>query len=347
MDFLSPFDAPLFSEEYEFNQVLAVPSSFKQSIILMFKQKTSGQDVVVKCVTDEVEIDILYYVERMRKALEGSIGAQFIRTFSHCKMEDPFDTYKEQIAEFVRDQEEEFGKTIRLPKKKANVPYYRGILMESVPLTFEEAELGKKEAIMLGFELLYTLWIARKEFQFHHGDMHKNNVMFKYVEEERQKERKYVVGGKTFVVRWELVPVIIDFEKSIFGGEPGCETFSFTKEKLSDVRRITEIMDDAGLKREGAFANLYGKVRSDSFIDSRFTPQTIEQILTDPEGVFSSLVLRTNEESATKKMAFCIGCKIREAKHMCESCRVPVCSQACRLKVDACCHGQGSSNYKD
>lgn len=339
--FLSSFDAPLFSEEYEFNQVLAVPSSFKQSIILMFKQKTSGQDVVVKCVTDEVEIDILYYVERMRKALEGSIGAQFIRTFSHCKMDDPFDTYKEQIAEFVRDQEEEFGKTVRLPKKKANVPYYRGILMESVPLAFEEAELGKKEAIMLGFELLYTLWIARKQFQFHHGDLHKNNVMFKYVEEE--KERKYVVGGKTFLVRWELIPVIIDFEKSIFGGE----TFGFAQEKLSDVRRITEIIEDAGLKRTGAFASLFGQVRSDSFVDSRFTPQTIEQILTDPEGVFSSLVLRTNEESTTKKMAFCIGCGIKEATRMCEACKVPVCSQKCRLKVDACCHGQGSSNYKD
>lgn len=342
MDFLSPFDAPLFSEEYEFNQVLAVPMSFKQSIILMFKQKTSGQDIVVKCVTDEVEIDILYYVERMRKALEGSIGAQFIRTFSHCKMEDPFDTYKEQIAEFVRDQQEEFGKTVRLPKKKANVPYYRGILMESVPLTFEEADIGKKEAIMLGFELLYTLWIARKEFQFRHGDMHKNNVMFKYVEEERQKERKYVVGGKTFVVRWELVPVIIDFEKSIFNNPEGIV------ENLSDVRRITEIMDDADLKREGAFGRLFSRVRSDTFVDSRFMPQTIEQILTDPEGVFSSLLWKgEGGESATKKMAFCIGCGIREATRMCESCRVPVCSQKCRLKVDACCHGQGSSNYKD
>jgi hypothetical protein len=312
---------------------MGVLSQKKKSLILEFEHKTTFETVVVKCVTDKSEINICKKVAQMRKKLQGSGAANFINLFSYCKITNPFEEYSIETNEKTNEKIK-----------------YRAIVMESVPIQFKDPVFKTKDAISLGFELLYTIWIARKEFQFYHGDLHKGNVMFK----EAEKERRYKVGGKTFLIDFRYIPVIIDFEKSLFGND---EPQKY--ERLSDVRRITEIMADAfeskNLEPE-SFQALFSKVRNDSFKDDRFTPNTIEEILTDPNGVFSSLVEEKDrgvggDESNLKKLKYCVGCKMAEAILMCNMCGVAVCSKGCWESVDSClkkhARRHGHSNGSD
>jgi hypothetical protein len=339
MNHIIEFDTPLFTDEYEFQKVLAIPPSFKRSLILLFKHKKTRKEVVVKCMQNDDEVVVLHRVEKMRKTLEGTVGAEFIRSHGYCKISDPFVSpdYKYAIALYIQSKEKETKRRIKIPEATSDV--YYAIIMDSVPLSFEQLKeeegFRQEKAIMIGFELLYTLWLARKQFQFFHGDLQASNIMFRDVEEPEKKTRRYVVGGKTFVVKYKYRVVIIDYEKSIFSN---LDDKKF-KENLSDVRRVVrDIMDgELGVDREGAFLNLYDLVGREGWNDSRFTPENIEQILTDPQGVFATLEdTQGGGESSMKKIKFCIECKTVEATLKCNQCGVPVCSSKCWNKIKTC-----------
>lgn len=288
----------------------------------------------MKCIPKKDEITISQKVSEMRKALQGSVAAEFIRLYNYCQIES-----LEPYQEFI---EETDG-----PNPNFKKSYY-AIIMQSVPLQFSDASFFENDAISLGFELLYTIWIARKSFQFFHGDLHSGNIMFKVAD---KKERRYIVGGKTFLINFKYTPVMIDFEKSLFSNDDPKRS-----EKFSDVRRITEIMADAfGSKHAEpeSFQALYSKVRQDSFKDSRFTPNIIEEILTDPNGVFNILIEKDGgggDESKLKKLKYCVGCKVVEAQLMCNMCGVTVCSPNCWKSIDSCLkkhtrrHGKSDSS---
>jgi hypothetical protein len=211
------------------------------------------------------------------------------------------------------------------------------IMMESVPISFKEMEFDAKDAISLGFELFYTIWIARREFQFFHGDLQSSNIMFK--ETQDKQKRRYKVGGKTFLIDSETIPVIIDFEMSRFGNDN-----SQKEEKLSDTRRITDVMRDAFQSARSSepesFGTLFYKVRDPGFqkTDNRFNANIIEEILADPKGVFNSLVEKEGggDESKLKKLKYCVGCKVVEAQLMCNACGIAVCSKICWESIDSC-----------
>lgn len=288
MNHIIEFDTPLFTDEYEFQKVLAIPPSFKRSLILLFKHKKTRKEVVVKCMQNDDEVMVLHRVEKMRKSLEGTVGAEFIKSHGYCKLSDPFVVYKYAIALYIQEKEKETKRKIKIPNDVYSSSYspvnYYAIIMDSVPLSFEQLKeeegFRPEKALMIGFELLYTLWLARKQFQFFHGDLQASNIMFRDLEKDEPKTRRYVVGGKTFLVKYKYRVVIIDYEKSIFAN---LDEKKF-KENLSDVRRVVRDIMDGGLRvdREGAFLNLYDLVGRVDWNDSRFTPERIEEILTDP-----------------------------------------------------------------
>lgn len=289
------------------------------------------------------EVVVLHRVKKMRKALEGTVGAEFIRSHGYCKINDPFVVYKYAIALYIQAKEKETRQKIKIPNDVYSSSYspvnYYAIIMDSVPLSFEQLKeeegFRQEKAIMIGFELLYTLWLARKQFQFFHGDLQASNIMFRDLEQDEPKTRRYVVGGKTFVVKYKYRVVIIDYEKSIFAN---LDEKKF-KENFSDVRRVVRDIMDGELRvdREGAFLNLYDLVGREGWNDSRFTPENIEEILTDPQGVFATLVdPQGGGESNVKKLKFCIECKTVEATLKCNQCGVPVCSKECWNKIKTC-----------
>ena len=319
MSTLHSFDSLIFEEEYEYTGLLDQKS---KSLILEFEHKKTEETVVVKCIPNENEVNISKKVARMRTKLKDAVGAQFIQLLYYFQIKDPFQTYrieKQKNSSFIENKE------------------CYAIMMESVSDPFKGMEFDTKDAISLGFELLYTIWIARRDFQFFHGDLQGSNIMFREAE-DRQK-RRYKVGGKTFLIESEMIPVIIDFEKSLFGNDD-----SEKQEKLSDVRRITEIMRSAfqstGSSEPDAFGTLFYKVRDSGFekTDNRFNANIIEEILTDPKGVFNSLIEKEGGggESSLKKLKYCVGCKVVEAQLMCDACGIAVCSKSCWESIDSC-----------
>lgn len=325
MSILYSFDSPIFEEEYKDTAVLSQKS---KSLILEFEHKTTKETVVVKCIPNENEVNISKKVARMRLKLKDAVGAQFIQLLYYFQIKDPFKTYqieRKKNSSFIENKE------------------CYAIMMESVSIPFKGMEFDAKDAISLGFELLYTIWIARKEFQFFHGDLQSSNIMFK--EAENRKERRYKVGGKTFLIESDMIPVIIDFETSRFGDDN-----SQKPENFSDTRRIIDVMRDAfqstGISEPDAFGTLYYKVRQESFqkMDNRFNADIIEEILTDPKGVFNSLIEKegvgggggVGGESSLKKLKYCVGCKVVEAQLMCNACGIAVCSKSCWESIDSC-----------
>jgi hypothetical protein len=324
MSTLHSFDSPILEEEYEYTGLLSQKS---KSLILEFEHKTTGDTFIVKCIPNENEVNISKKVAQMRTKLKDAVGAQFIQLLYYFQIKDPFKTYqieRKKNSFFIENKE------------------CYAIMMESVSVSFKGMEFDAKDAISLGFELLYTIWIARREFQFFHGDLQSSNIMFKEAE-DRQK-RRYKVGGKTFLIESEMIPVIIDFEMSRFG-----DNNSEKEEKLSDTRRIIDVMRDAfqstGISEPDAFRTLYYKVRQESFqkTDNRFNADTIEKILTDPDGVFNSLIEKegvggggAGGESSLKKLKYCVGCKVVEAQLMCNACGIAVCSKSCWESIDSC-----------
>jgi hypothetical protein len=183
-------------------------------------------------------------------------------------------------------------------------------------------------------ELLYTIYLARRDFRFYHGDLHPNNIMYrKLPHRDKRIVRSFILGGYEFTVASPFVPVMIDFEKSMFG-EPG--ELGRQKEGLSDVRHIIisagEILKTLGLKETNEYREVRNWVLSAEFnrIDNRFRPETIVELLTTHDLFeFARDELEGDEEPDTKKVKGCMHCNAPLAAVQCISCRATFCSERC------------------
>lgn len=204
MEILHSFNK--FSDKYEFEEVLAIPPIHERTVILAFVEKETQEDVAVKCMPNDQQIALMYKIEEMRKRLEGSIGAEMIRLWQYCSIENPFVTYQEEIEQHNK----KLPKPFVFPTSTFNNKNeYYAIIMDSVPYSFEEiGGIQEQDVYAIGFELMYTIWIARQQFRFYHGDLNIGNIMFK---EKEPNVREYRVGGKRFTINFPYIPVMIDF----------------------------------------------------------------------------------------------------------------------------------------
>lgn len=317
-----------FPERFEVDEIINIPLSHTRNMILKCLDDDTSEYVAIRCLPNipatHYEIQLLYKIEEMRRTLERSIGAEFVTTFSHCLIEDPFITYKKELDDYI-------GATEDVQRKKVlKIPPYTGqgyyaIVMDLIDNAIEDGiKLNEMDVLCIGFELFYTIWIARRDFRFYHGDLHVGNVLLN--ETETKQKRKYVVGGSSFLVQLNYIPVIIDFEKSVFDTP---ERIEF----LSDVNRITSLMAELfqkyGIPRGEAFSRLYELVRRPEFkdTDNRFNPQNVENILKGE--VFHPLLVGEQLKSNPKKTKLCIHCNIEKVKWRCDQCGVAICSEAC------------------
>lgn len=313
---------PSFTALYEFERVLAVPPVLERTLIALFRKRANANEkMVVRFLPDtentQHEINVLHQVEDMRVKLGLDT---IISSHGYMTCKDPFETY-------------------RVPERKTlRAPYdgvYFGILMDYVPLTYEDLNphnIDEETVIAFTIDLLYTLWVARRDFQFYHGDLHIGNIMFiKLPIIDRRVDRTYVVQGHEFNVESIYLPVIIDFEKVIFGqGRPK------DKEGLSDVRHIMGAMRSVlahfGKKESPNFKSVYNATLAFDFKDDRFHPETIANILTTYD-LFKDAreELDGDEEPDEKKLKACLNCNaaLVAMALQCSACRAEFCSNEC------------------
>lgn len=321
MDRIVPFQPalPRFADTYVLDRVLAVPPLKERVAIVRFRSIASaGADVVVVRFVPtgrayQYELEMEQEVERMR-ALLGLETIIAFRGFFMCP--DPFVTYPELKQLKVDDYSDDL---------------YFGVMMEHVPLKYTDldSELIDEEAIV-GFlvDILYTLWLARRDFQFYHGDLHVGNIMFRPYE-RNYGMREYVVGGHQFTVVSSYLPVMIDFEKSMFGA-------SRKKEGFSDVRNLVttarEWFKHFGIEEPAGFNDLFGRTRY--MADDRFRHENIAELLTTHE-VFEMLrdEREGDKEPVPKKAKECIQCTQRIVKLQCSACGAEFCSDGCARKA--------------
>lgn len=305
-----------FTQTYVFERLLALPPLNERTAIVLFRNKQTDELVVVRFVpaddAHEYEIRIIHQVENMRRALQLPT---IISLHGYMTCEDPFKTYP------LVQKKPAAGKS----------PYY-GILMDHVSLKHTDLNadvMTLNGVIDCTIELLYTLWVARRDFQFYHGDLHIGNIMFR----ENTELRNYVVNGYEFTVSCEYMPVIIDFEKSIFGQSDN------KKEKLSDVRLVMGAMYDLlthfGHDETREFEEVYNWTLNDEFTrtDSRFRPETIAEILTQRDLFDASREPIMEEEPELKRAKDCIQCNARVYNVECSSCGAQFCSAVCAQKA--------------
>ena len=315
-DAVHPFGEPLifFSETYRFEGLISVPSVHKRVIILKYV-RVDGTEVAVRCLPDgadsEKELRVLHRVEDMRKRLGL---ACVVRFHGYCNSQDPFQLYDHLL-------------TTQLKWEPHDGPYWN-IIMDYVPVAYNQLDedyMADDDEPVVAFlvDLLYTLWQARVSAQFFHGDLHTKNIMFAPLEKgDARRTRHYTVAGMRLTVRAAYLPVMIDFEKSKFGtADP--------KENMSDVRNTVtamgHIMEEYSIKWSSEFLALRSHVLSFSFVDTRFTPDTIVRILHD----FALFDGVRDKEAPPKKIKGCLHCGNVLADQACSQCGALLCSSLC------------------
>lgn len=311
MDIVHAFEpAPtLFSQRFVLDKVLytSPASQGKRVSIIRFLALGQAQSTcLVRFQPNgekaQHELLVLHRVEEMRKAL-GLASVMALRGYMLCA--DPL-----------------------APQAVPKAASYLGVLMDEVPLKHTELDKSKMQfddVVGIMLDLLHTIWLARKHYQFYHGDLHMGNILFSPTAlAVGENSRLYVMNGHRFTIASPYLPVMIDFEKSFFG--PG-------KERFSDVRLIVsaafDLLQTLGFEESPAFKELYDHVLSYEFIDSRFTPETIERIVTQFE-LFAPLRQRlAGDEPLVKKIKACAACAAPLVALECSACRVQFCSQRC------------------
>src|SRR3990167_3894735 len=202
------------------------------------------------------------------------------------------------------------------------------IIMDYVPVAYNQLDedyMADDDEPVVAFlvDLLYSLWQARVSAQFFHGDLHTKNIMFAPLEKgDPRRTRHYAVAGMRFTVRAAYLPIMIDFEKTKFGtADP--------KENLSDVRNAViamgRLMEEYGIKWSSEFLALRWHVLSFSFVDTRFTPDTIVRILHD----FALFDGVRDKEAPPKKIKGFLHCGNALADQACSQCGAILCSSLC------------------
>lgn len=334
MDIVVPFDDPAqvrFNDAHVLESVLSVASLSERVAIVKFKKKKANESVVVRFITSDSahqrELEMERQVERMRKAL--GLQDTIIALHGYFVCADPFATYP------------------ALQKYRVNAfeGAYLGVIMEHVPLKHTDLDtelMDEWSIVSILVDLLYTLWLARRDFQFYHGDLHLGNIMFR--PDTRGGVREYVVGGHRITATSEYIPVMIDFEKSIFGVD------ATKRERFSDVRLVVGAMRDLftyfGHTEPSEFRALFNLTRDDTFDrnDDRFHPQTIVDILTKQD-LFETMreELEGDEEPQTKRLVKgCLQCKQDLVAVQCSVCAAQFCSKRCANKAwsraEGTCH---------
>jgi len=318
MDIIHTFDNPpvLFEDTYEFVRVISIPPVKERTAILLFKEKQPPHTLVtVRCLPDvattQKEIRTLFKVEKMRKELNLRT---IVKTHGYLVGKDPFKLYD------------------KIPKDKAREEYvgmYYYIIMDYLPIAWDKLDqdsFGLTELTDLTLELLYTIWITRLKYKFHHGDLHPGNIMLVPV----TGSRKYRIDNISFECVSDYMPVIIDFEKSLFeGNQLG---------KFSDVRLILSSMHDFVQKYQinntDEFYALYNTVISFDWTmdkDNRFKPEVIPRLL-QTQPFFQEAIQVEEPQTKVSRIKTCISCKTQNPKFVCSHCKVFLCSEICMAK---------------
>ena len=273
------FDPPdFFSDAYTFQEVISIPKRARGTRrILVFKavRNDDGYEVAVRCMPStlregdqelaEQQLATLKEIQKMRKQLKLQC---IVKLHGYCKINsDPFATYAPQESD--------------LPPLLPGT-FYWNVIMDYIPKgykTLSQKKMNWDMIIVFLVDLLYTIWQARRHFQFYHGDIHQENIMFLSLGEWEQT-RTYNIEGMQFKVKAPYLPVLVDFELSRFGGNK--------REFHSDVQDIVSALDYIAVKEHKLKAlRSYDRLREQvvgirgfpAFEDSRFTPEKIVQIL--------------------------------------------------------------------
>lgn len=89
----------------------------------------------------------------------------------------------------------------------------------------------------LFFKLFYTIYYARKNFEFSHYDLHSGNIRMNRLPQRRSRQDEIVtIEGKKYMVFGDYIPKIIDFGMSKFG--------EIDDAGVEDVRMLTQELFD-------------------------------------------------------------------------------------------------------
>lgn len=123
--------------------------------------------------------------------------------------------------------------------------YIKSAIISTMPLYDEKLKKDNIDNISFLFEIFVALTVLYQQ-NFNHGDLHLGNIMFKKV----NWDRVYTINGEQYVIKNQIMPIIIDFGKSSTGKdwtdyllpfEILCKNFSMSR-RLIDVASIRDIV---------------------------------------------------------------------------------------------------------
>jgi len=207
------FKQGLFSQQYKKKQLLKDDKSNFVRVYL-YQREIGDKLIVVKTMPNEDEsYKVLRISDFVNEILRKEHGLTvFVETYGYVLELNP---YEPNLPEGVFEGE-----------------YFIYLATEYIPYTLTTANLTRVEGISVILELLCTVYLARELENFHHGDIHKDNVLLDKV----AYPRRYTIGMKTYVTQSIWMPRLIDFGAR--------STHTETVTKTSDLRSIVNLVTD-------------------------------------------------------------------------------------------------------
>ena len=221
------FEQRLFTDIYELDTVIQDTVSTLTRVCL-YKNKKTFELIIIKIMPDyDITYKELHISDFVNKILRDEYKLYvFVESYGYVLQPQP---YKDFLPEGVDENE-----------------YFIYLAIEYVPFSLMDANITLDDLTSIILELLATLYIARRNTAFHHGDIHTGNIML----DKADYERQYKIGDNVYTTKCNWMPRLIDFGKN--------SSHNKIITLTSDLRSVIGIISDI-TNAESGLLELYRK----------------------------------------------------------------------------------------